>query len=72
MCNLFPCTPISRGGVLLKSVKRVCICDYDKNRIATCEKYFLQFERGYKRKSVPGSPKTYCLVGNVATLANLI
>ena len=46
MCNLFPCIPISRGGGggLLKSVKRVCICDYDKNRIATCEKYFFQFE----------------------------
>ena len=28
------------GGGLLKNVKKVCICDYDKNRIVTCEKCF--------------------------------
>ena len=59
MCRLFPCIPIFRG-FLLKSVKRVCICDYDKNRIVTCEKCVFGFELGYKQKSVPGSPKTYC------------
>ena len=60
ICRLFPCIPIFRGGGI-KSVKRVCIWDYDKNCIVTCEKCFFQFEWGYKRKSVPGSPKTYCL-----------
>ena len=47
------------GVFLLTCVKRVCICNYDKNRIATCEKCFLQFKWGYKQKSVPGSPKSY-------------
>ena len=42
MCRLYPCIPIFRGRWwgLLKSVKKVCICDYDKNRIVTCEKCF--------------------------------
>ena len=38
-------------------MKRVCICDYGKNRIVTCEKCVFGFELGYKQKSVPGSPK---------------
>ena len=43
MCRLFPCIPIFRG-FLLKSVKRMCICDYVKNRIGTCEKCIFRFE----------------------------
>ena len=52
--------PFLGGGWWLKSVKRVCICDYDKNHIFISEKCFSRFELGYKLKSVPGSPKTYC------------
>ena len=55
MCRLFRCIPIFRGGG-----ERVCICDYDKNRIFTGEKCFFRFELGYKRKTVSVSPKTYC------------
>ena len=44
MCKLFPCIPIFRSSFSLKSVKRVCVCDYDKNRIVTCEKRFFRFE----------------------------
>ena len=59
MCRLFPCIPIFKGFFLLRSVKSVCICDYNKNRIATCEKCVFRFGLGYKRKGGPGSPKTY-------------
>ena len=45
---------------LLKSVKRMCICDYVKNRIDTCEKCIFRFEKGYKLIIALGSPKTYC------------
>ena len=38
----------------------LCICDYDKNRVVTCEKCVFRFELGYKRKTWAGSPKTYC------------
>ena len=44
MCRLFACIPIFKGFFLLKNVKRVCICDYDINRIVTCEKCIFQFE----------------------------
>ena len=35
MYRLFPCLPIFRG-FLIKSVKRMCICDYVKSHIGTC------------------------------------
>ena len=35
MCSLFPCIPISRG-FFIESAKRICICDYVKNRIGAC------------------------------------
>ena len=37
MYKLFPCIPIFRGGGggVIKSAKRMCICDYVKNRIGT-------------------------------------
>ena len=44
MRRVFPCIPIFKGFFLLKSVKRVCIRDYDINRIVTCEQYIFQFE----------------------------
>ena len=37
----------------------MCICDYVKTRIGTCNLCF-GGKKGYKRMSVPGSPKTYC------------
>ena len=61
MCRLFPCIPIFRGFFLLKSVKRMCICDYVKNRISTCENVFFGLKKEYKRIIALGSPKTYCL-----------
>ena len=48
MRRLFPCTPIFKGVFLLKRIKRICICDYVKNRIATCEKCVFWFEKRYK------------------------
>ena len=36
MYRFFPCIPIFRGFFfLIKSAKRMCICDYVKNRIGT-------------------------------------
>ena len=40
------------GGGFIKSAKRMCICDYVKNCIGTCEKYVFRFEKGYKRMNV--------------------
>ena len=59
MYRLFPCIPIFRG-FFIKSAKRMCICDYVKNRIGTCEKCVFRFEKGYKRMNVQDSPKTLC------------
>ena len=56
---MFPCIQIFKGFFWLKSVKSVCICDYDKDRIVTWEKCVFHFELGHKRKSGPGSPKTH-------------
>ena len=47
MYGLLPCIPIFRYVFfLIKSVKRICICDYVKNRIVTCEKCFFRFKNG--------------------------
>ena len=46
MYRLVPCIPILGGGI--KSAKRMCICDYVKNRIGTCKKCVFRFEKGYK------------------------
>ena len=54
MWRLFPCIPIFRvggwggGGVGfgLKSVKKVRMCDYVKNRIVTCENVFFGLNEG--------------------------
>ena len=38
MCRLFPCIPIlgwGGGGVRLKSVKKMCLCDKFKKRNVT-------------------------------------
>ena len=61
MYRLVPCIPIFRESFLIKSAKRVCICDYVKNHIGTCKKCVFQFEKVYKRVSVLDSRKTYCL-----------
>ena len=47
MCRLFLCIPIFRG-FFIKSAKRMCICDYVKNRIDACEKCIFRFEKGHK------------------------
>ena len=60
MYRLGPCIPIFRGFFFIKSAKRMCIYDYVKNRIGSCEKCFFRFEKGYKRINVQDSPKTYC------------
>ena len=59
MYRLVPCIPIL-GGAVIKSVKRMCICDYIKNRIGTCKNVFFRFEKGYKRINVQDSSKTHC------------
>ena len=48
MCSLFPCIPIFKGVFLLLSVKKICICDYVKNRIGTCENLCFSGKKGYK------------------------
>ena len=59
MYRLVPYIPFF-SGFFIKSAKRMCICDYVKNRIGTCKKCVSQFEKGYKRVIVLDSPKTYC------------
>ena len=44
MYRLIPCIPIFRG-FFIKSAKRMCICDYVKNRIGTCKKFAFRFKR---------------------------
>ena len=62
MCRLFPCITIFKWFFFIKSAKRMCICDYVKNHIGTCEKCIFWCEKGYKWISVLGSPKTYCWI----------
>ena len=50
MWRLFLCIPIFRGFLLLKKVKRMCICDYYKNRIVTCESFFFVLNEGISEK----------------------
>ena len=38
MCRSFPCIPIFRGFVSIKSVKQMCLCDGVKIRIVTYKK----------------------------------
>ena len=51
MCMLFPCIPIFRGVFLLKSVKRMCICDYVKIALVLVKNVFFQFEKGISELS---------------------
>ena len=44
----------------IESAKRMCICDYVKNRIGTCKKCVFWCEKGYKQIIALSSPKTYC------------
>ena len=62
MYRLFPCISIFRGeeGGLIKSAKKMCICDYVKNYIGTCKKCVFRFEKGFKRISILDSCKIYC------------
>ena len=51
MYRLFPCIPIFRG-FFIKSAKRMCICDYVKNRIGTCKKcVFFSLKKGIRELS---------------------
>ena len=61
MYRLFPCIPIFRG-FFIKSAKRMCICDYVKNRIGTCEKCSFRFQKAYKRIIALGRPLIRCFV----------
>ena len=57
MYRLFRCISFFRVFFLITSAKRMCICDYVKNRIGTCKKCVFRFEKGYKRISVLDNPK---------------
>ena len=48
MCRLFPCIPIFWGVFFIKSAKRMCTCDYVKNRFVTCKKCIFRFKKEYK------------------------
>ena len=43
----------------------MCICDYVKNRISTCEKCAFQFEKRYKRVRALDNPKHIILIINL-------
>ena len=58
MYRLFPCIPIFRG-FFIKSAKRMCICDYVKNRIGTFKNLCFDVKKRYKRINVLGC-KTNC------------
>ena len=48
MCKLFPSIPIFRGVFLMKKLLKMCICDYVKNHIGTCEKCIFWCEKHFK------------------------
>ena len=60
MCRLFSCIPIFKGLFLIKNRKKMCIYDYVKNRIVTCENLCFGGKKRYKQISVPGSCKANC------------
>ena len=60
MYRLVPCISTLGGGGGIKSVKRMCICDYVKHRIGTCKNVFFGLKKGYKQINVQDSPKTHC------------
>ena len=61
MYRLFPSIPILlKGFFFTKTIKRMCIYDYVKNRIGTFKIYVLMCEKVYKRINTLGSCKTYC------------
>ena len=59
MYRLVPCVPIFRG-FFIKSAKRMCICDYVKNRIDTFKNLCFDVKKGYKQISALDSCKTIC------------
>ena len=42
---------------LIKSLKRMCISDYVKNRIGTCKNVFFGLKKRYKQINVQDIPK---------------
>ena len=62
MYKLGPCIFIFRGVFLIKSAKRMCICEYVKNLIGTYKKCVFGFEEGYKQIIALDSCKTICFV----------
>ena len=60
MYRLFSFIPIFRGDFLIKSAKRMCICDYIKNRISTLYNLRFDVKKGYKQKIAPDRCKIYC------------
>ena len=59
MYRLFPCIPIFRG-FFIKSAKRMCICNYVKNRIGTFLNLCFDVKKWYKQIIALDSCKTYC------------
>ena len=59
MYRLGPCILISRCFLLIKSAKRMCMCEYFKNRIGTYKKCVSRFEKEYKQIIVLDSCKKY-------------
>ena len=59
MYRLGPCILIFRCFLLIKSAKRMCMCEYFKNRIGTYKKCVSRLEKEYKRIIVLDSCKTY-------------
>ena len=57
MYRLVPCILILGVSFFIKSAKKMCICDYVKNRIGTCKKCAFWFEKGCKRMSALDSFK---------------
>ena len=64
MYRLGPCIPICpcmpSGSFFIKSAKRMCICEYFKNRIGSYKKCVFRFEKWYKWIIVLDSCKAYC------------
>ena len=49
MYRLFSFIPIFREDFLIKSAKRMCICDYIKNRISTFYSLCFDVKKGISR-----------------------
>ena len=69
MHRLGPCIPIFRSGDLIKSAKRMCICEYVKIVLVLIKN---GFEKGYKQIIALGSCKIICYLEPCVTLIYFI